>query len=114
MGGDVDLRWLYARTYYDALGAYTLSVQQESQGVGGNVGTLTTTGGGGVMNSFTLDTDAVGTKRMVSKDLDLKGYDPHSSLRFTNNTKDEPYRIRRTHLQYKVIGRQRKPRAGVS
>lgn len=114
LGGDVDLRWLYARTYYDALGAFTLTVQQESQGVGGNVGTLTTTGGGGVMDAFTLDSDAVGTKRMVSKDLDLKGYDPHSSLKFTNNTKDEPYRIRRTHLQYKVIGRQRKPRAGVS
>ena len=114
LGGDVDLRWLYARTYFDALGAYTLGVQQESQGVGGNTTTLTTTGGGGVMDSFTLGVDAVGTKRMVSKDIDLKGYDPHSSLKFTNNTKDEPYRIRRTHLQFKVIGRHRKPRAGVS
>ncbi len=114
MGGDVDLRWLYARTYYDALGNYSLNVQQESQGVGVNSGTLTTTGGGGAMDAFILDTDAVGTVRMVSKDLDLKGYDPHSSLKFTNNAAGEPYRIRRTHLQFKVIGRHRKQRAGVS
>ena len=114
MGGDVDLRWLYARTYYDALGQYSLNVQQESQGVGVNSGTLTTTGGGGALDSLVLDTDTVGTVRMVSKELDLKGYDPHSSLKFTNNAADERYRIRRTHLQYKVIGRHRKQKAGVS
>jgi len=114
MGSDVDLRWLYTRTYYDALGNYSLSVAQESQGVGVNTGTLTTTGGGEALGAFELDADVLGTVRMVSKDLDLKGYDPHSSLKFTNNTAGEPFRIRRTHLQYKVIGRHRKPKAGVS
>jgi len=50
---------------------------------------------------------------MVSKDIDLSGYDPHSSLKFTNNEKNEPYRVRRTLLQAKVLGLHRKPKAGV-
>ena len=75
-------------------------------------GTLETITGGGALDSFTLDTDALGTVRMVSKDTDLRGYDPHSSLTFTNNTINEPYRVRRTHLQYTVIGRHRKQKAG--
>jgi len=111
-GSDVDLRWLYAKTYFDALGKYTLTVDQESQGVGVHSGTLETITGGGALDSFTLGTDALGTVRMVSKDTDLRGYDPHSSLTFTNNIINEPYRVRRTHLQYKVIGRHRKQKAG--
>ena len=111
-GSDVDLRWLYAKTYFDALGAYTLTVDQESQGVGVHSGTLETITGGGALDTFTLGTDALGTVRMVSKDTDLRGYDPHSSLTFTNNTINQPYRVRRTHLQYTVIGRHRKQKAG--
>ena len=112
LGSDVDLRWLYAKTYYDALGDYTVTINQESQGVGVNSGTLATTGGGGQLDTFELDVDTLGTVRMVSKDNDLRGYDPHSSLKFTNNSADETYRIRRTHLQFKIIGRGRKPPAG--
>ena len=111
-GSDVELRWLYAKTYFDALGAYTLTVDQESQGVGVHSGTLQTITGGGALDSFVLGTDALGTVRMVSKDVDLRGYDPHSSLTFTNNNINQPYRVRRTHLQYKVIGRRRKQKAG--
>ena len=114
LDGAMDLRWLYARTYYDGLGDYTLTVDQESQGISGSSGSISTTGGGGALGSFVLDNDVVGTIRMVSKDVDLSGYDPHSSLKFTNNAKDETYRVRRTLLQFKVIGRHRKPRAGVS
>jgi len=113
-GGDVSLVWLYARCYYDALGSYSLAVRQESQGVGSNAGTLNTTGGGEVLGSFVLDTSSLGTVRMVSKDVELRGYDPHSSLKFTNSNKDEPFRVRHTHLQYGVIGRQRKPTAGIT
>lgn len=114
-GADVDLRWLYSKTYFDALGAYTLTVDQESQGVGVHSGTLETITGGGALDvDFTLDEDKLGTVRMVSKDADLRGYDPHSSLTFTNNNINQPYRVRRTHLQYKVIGRRRKQKAGVT
>ena len=111
--GAVTLRWLYARTYYDGLGDYELTVDQDSQGISGSSGKLTTTGGGGALGSFTLDSDQVGTNRMVSKDINLSGYDPHSSLKFTNNIKDEPWRVRRSLLQCKVIGKIRKPQAGV-
>ncbi len=113
-GGDVSLVWLYARCYYDALGAYTLAVRQESQGVGSTAGTLNTTGGGAPLDSFVLNTDSLGTVRMVSKDVELRGYDPHSSLKFTNSAANEPFRVRRTHLQYGVIGRQRKKTAGIT
>jgi len=51
---------------------------------------------------------------MVSADLDMSGYDPHSSLQFTNNNNNETFRIRHTHLQYLPIGRMRKSKAGVS
>jgi len=114
LGSDVDLRWLYAKTYFDALGSYTMTVDQESQGVGVHSGTLQTITGGGALDSFVLGTDALGTVRMVSKDTDLRGYDPHSSLTFTNNNINQPFRIRRTHLQFKVIGRHRKQKAGVT
>ena len=114
LGSDVDLRWLYAKTYFDALGSYTMTVEQESQGVGVHSGTLQTITGVGALDSFVLNTDALGTVRMVSKDTDLRGYDPHSSLTFVNNNLNEPFRIRRTHLQFKVIGRHRKQKAGVT
>lgn len=113
-GGDVSLVWLYARCYYDALGSYSLSVRQESQGVGSNAGTLNTTGGGAPLGAFVLNTDSLGTVRMVSKDVELRGYDPHSSLKFTNSNVDEPFRLRHTHLQFGVIGRHRKPTAGIT
>tara|TARA_R100000808_G_scaffold7522_1_gene22043 strand:+ start:13973 stop:15535 length:1563 start_codon:yes stop_codon:yes gene_type:complete len=112
-GADVDLRWLYAKTYFDALGEYTITIDQESQGVGVHSGTFKTVLGGAALDSFTLGTSKLGTTRMVSKDLELRGYDPHSSLLFTNNNSNEPYRVRRTHLQYKVIGRRRKQKAGM-
>ena len=71
LDGAMDLRWLYARTYYDGLGDYTLTVDQESQGISGSSGSISTTGGGGALGTFVLDNDIVGTIRMVSKDIDL-------------------------------------------
>ena len=111
-GGSTDLRWLYARAYYDGLGDFELTIDQDSQGISGSSSKIRTTGGGGTF-PVSLDTDTVGTLRMVSKDIDLSGYDPHSSLKFTNNQKDEPYRVRRALLQAKVLGLHRKPKAGV-
>lgn len=106
-------RWLFARHYYDALGSYTLSVTQEGDGLGTNSTTLTTTGGGAALDSFVLDTDTLGSKRMVSKTTRLRGYDPHSSIKYANNNADESFRLRRTHLQFKPTGRPHKAEAGV-
>ena len=105
-------RWRYARTYYDAVGSYSIHVEQESSGVTGTSETLTTTGG------FTLGTDltdvgAIGSLRMLSQDTEMTEYDPHSSLRFRNGTSNQFFRIRRTHLVYTPIGHKRKRRAGV-
>jgi hypothetical protein len=93
-------------------GDYELTIDQDSQGISGSSGKISTTGGGGAL-PLVLDVETVGTLRMVSKDIDLSGYDPHSSLKFTNNEKNEPYRVRRTLLQAKVLGLHRKPKAGV-
>jgi hypothetical protein len=109
----VRLKWLYAKTYYDAVGDFDVSVEQESSGVSGSTQTINMAGGGAVLDSFELDVDTMGTLLMLGTDSDLTGYDPHSSLKFTNNTSAEYFRIRHAHLQYKTIGRKRKRQSGV-
>jgi len=107
------VRWLYARTYYDATGKFTVSVEQESSGVDGTVKTFSTDGGGFTLGSSKLDEEELGTIRMLSADTDLSGYDPHSSLKFSNNDLDASFTIRRTHPVYLDIGHIRKRKAGV-
>ena len=68
---------------------------------------------------FTLDVDkldlvALGTIRVQAKDAELSGYDPHSSITVTQNTKDEFFRYRQIVQVYKDIGIKRKRLAGVS
>lgn len=106
------LRWRYARTYYDSLGDFDLTVTQESSGVTGTSEILHTNGG------FTLGTDMVdvgklGAVRMLSQDTEMSEYDPHSSLKFALSTLNQHFRIRRTHLVYTPIGHKRKRQAGV-
>tara|TARA_R110000737_G_scaffold31803_1_gene50181 strand:- start:6017 stop:7591 length:1575 start_codon:yes stop_codon:yes gene_type:complete len=111
-GGDTELCWLSHRTYYDALGGYELSVVQESEGMGTNTTTFSTTGGGAALGAFVLNTNTLGSKRMVSKGGELIGYDPSSTLQFTNNNANENFRIRRTHLHFEVTGQPQKASAG--
>lgn len=113
-GSGVRLRWLYARTYYDATGNYNITVNQESSGVSGTTKTLNVSGGGFDLDEDNLDEAELGTVRMLAYDTDLSEYDPHSSIKFTNNTINEFFRIRRTHPTYKNIGRKRRIGAGVS
>ena len=107
------VRWLYSRTYFDATGDYDVTVNQESSGISGTTRTLNVAGGGFVLNSSKTDEDELGTVRMLAQDLDMSEYDPHSSLKFTNNSRDEFFRIRRTHPVYKDIGKKRRVKAGV-
>jgi hypothetical protein len=106
------LKWLYAKTYYDAVGDFEVSIQQESSGVAGSTQTINM-GGSGSTFPMELDEGQLGTLRMLGTDSDLTGYDPHSSLQYQNNVKDEFFRIRHAHLQFKTIGRKRKRKAGV-
>ena len=106
------LRWRYARTYFDSLGDFNVDVTQESSGVNGTTDKLSTVGG------FTLDTDLtdraeLGSVRMLSQDTEMSEYDPHSSLKFSNDILNDRMRIRRTHLVYTPIGHKRKRKAGV-
>lgn len=108
------IRWLHNRTYYDATGNYSVIVNQESSGVSGTTETINISGGGFTLNVDKLDEAQLGTVRMLAQDTDLSEYDPHTSLKFTNNSIDEFFRIRRCHPVYKVIGRKRRVKAGVS
>jgi hypothetical protein len=112
-GSATMVRWLYARTYYDATGKFTVTVEQESSGVDGTVKTFSTDGGGFTLDDSKLDAETLGTIRMLSADTDLSGYDPHSSLKFSNNDLDAYFTIRRTHPVYLDIGHIRKRKAGV-
>ena len=107
------VRWLYSRTYFDATGDYNITVNQESSGISGTTRTLNVAGGGFILNSSKTDEEELGTVRMLAQDLDMSEYDPHSSLKFTNNSIDELFRIRRTHPVYKDIGKKRRVKAGV-
>ena len=107
------VRWLYSRTYFDATGDYNITVNQESSGISGTTRTLNVAGGGFILNSSKTDEEELGTVRMLAQDLDMSEYDPHSSLKFTNNSRDELFRIRRTHPVYKDIGKKRRVKAGV-
>ena len=107
------VRWLYARTYYDATGAFAVTVEQESSGVDGTTKTFTVDGGGFTLDLSNLGEEELGTVRMLSVDTDLTGYDPHSSLKFSNNDVDAFFTIRRTHPVYRNLGRIRRRKAGV-
>ena len=108
------LRWLYSRTYFDESGDYDVTVTQESGGLTSVTGLLNLVGSGFVLDTDKVDVGKLGSLRMVSADLDMSGYDPQSSLQFTNNNNNETFRVRHTHLQYLPIGRMRKSKAGVS
>ena len=112
-GSAQSVRWLYARTYYDATGAFTVTIAQESSGIDGTTKNFTVDGGGFTLDVDNLDEQQLGTVRMLSVDTDLTGYDPHTSLTYSNNQINEFFTIRRTHPVYLTIGRTRKRKAGV-
>lgn len=113
-GGDVRLRWLYNRTYFDETGDYNLLIVQESGGLVATSTNLNLQTAGFQLDVSQLDNDKLGSLRMVSADSDLSGYDAQCSLQFVNNNSNEFFRIRRSHMVYRPIGRVRKSTAGVS
>jgi len=108
-GGSVRTRWLYARNYFDGQGDYSVTVTQDAGGLVGTTRSLSIRG-----NSFTLGTDylgigVLGSIRMLFRDTDLTGYDPHSSLKYSMNALNQTFTFRHVHLQHRPTGRVRKP-----
>lgn len=108
------VRWLLNRTYYDTTGNFDVTVTQEAGGLSGTSETINVSGGGFTLDSSQLDVGDLGTVRMLYADTDLSGYDPHTSIEYINNSASEWFVIRRCHPFFKVIGKVRKPRAGVT
>ena len=107
------VRWLYARNWFDSTGGFTITVQQESSGIDGTSIDFSVDGGGFTLDTNKLDEEELGTVRMMSIDTDLTGYDPHTSLKFSNNNIDEFFTMRRTHPVYLPLGRIRTRKLGV-
>ncbi len=107
-GSDVRLRWLYARTYFDGAGDYYASVTQDSSGLIGTTEQLSLKSDSFVLGADALGAGILGTTRMIGRDTDLSGYDPHSSLKYSNGGINQVGTFRRIHLQYKPIGRKRR------
>jgi len=114
LGDSVECRWLYARTLFDNIGAFDVSVQQQAAGIISNNETITMGQSGDLLDSsFVLGTSALESSvSALTADSDLFGYDPRTQLRFSNFNDDETFTIRRTSL-YKPIGRTRKRKTGI-
>ncbi len=115
LGDSVECRWLYARTLFDNVGAFDVSIQQQAAGIISNNETITMGQSGDLLDSsFVLGTSALESSvSALTADSDLFGYDPRTQLRFSNFNDDETFTIRRTSLQYKPIGRTRKRKTGI-
>jgi len=113
-GSDVSLRWLYGRTFFDAVGNYNLLVTQESGGLTASTNTINLEDAGFELDTDSLNQGKLGTLRMISADTDLSGYDSQCTLNYNNSVVDQHFRIRRSTMVYRPIGRMRRAKSGVS
>ena len=115
LGDSVECRWLYARTLFDNIGDFDVSVQQTGAGIVSNTETITMGQSGALLDStFVLDSSALESDvSALTDDRDLFGYVPRTTLRFRNFLDDETFTIRRTNLMYKPIGRTRHRKTGI-
>ena len=113
-GGEADVRWQYARHYFELKGSHTVQVGQRATGIVGDAESIAMGGSYAGLDAFVLGVDILAEPDLVLlSDTDLHGYDPHTSLRYQNGGIDEEFIFRRVHLQYKTIGRTRQRLAGV-
>jgi hypothetical protein len=107
-GSDVRCRWRYARTYLDGVGDWTVAIVQESSGLIGTTNNLSLRSNSFILGTSVLGSDSLGGVRMIARDTNLSGYDPQSSLKYSNAGLDQPGTFRRLHLQYTPLGRKRR------
>jgi len=113
-GSDVSLRWLYGRTFFDAVGNYNVLVTQESGGLTASANLINLEDAGFELDVDSLNQGKLGTLRMISADTDLSGYDSQCTLNYNNGVVDQHFRIRRSTMVYRPIGRMRRAKSGVS
>ena len=109
------VRWFYARTFFDPAGDQRVQVQQKAPGIptrsdafdlGGSFDAIET--------AFTIGVSAIAGEDLIrGETTDLYGYDPETQLRYTNSNADEPFTIRQVNLVHKPIGNIRKESPGV-
>ena len=112
-GEETRLKWLFARAYFDSVGAFSVNLTQISSGISGQTQALTTVATGFVLGTSKLDTGALGSVRVQARDSELTGYDPHSSITVAQNVSGEHFRFRKIVQVYKDLGIKRKRKPGV-
>jgi hypothetical protein len=110
LGADVKVRWLTARHFYDAVGAYEIDVYQEGQEIDGSSERLSMDGPGWTWDVSSFDIDYFAGPSQQSEDLNLLGYSPECSLRYSHGIAGEDFTIRRAIMRYKPLGRFTKPK----
>lgn len=105
-GGDVRVKWLSARHYYEGQNGYSMTVTQRGTGLTGENHSLDLTGGG-----LLLGTDSI-PKEMTSadvlfQDLPLLGHTPQSSIRASIGGTNRFFSHRRIYLRHRGLGPMR-------
>ena len=98
----------------DAVVNYNLLVTQESGGLTASTNTINLEDAGFELDTDSLNQGKLGTLRMISADTDLSGYDSQCTLNYNNSVVDQHFRIRRSTMVYRPIGRMRRAKSGVS
>jgi len=101
--GDVKVRWLNARFYYDSKGPYNLGVTQSIIGESSSVQQLDLGGNTlvlpGNIPAYISDND------QFEQDIDLIGYAPQTSLKMAMNATNQTFVVRKIFPRFKPLGR---------
>ena len=109
-GADVKVRWLNARHYFTATGAYKMDVFQEASDIIGTSKKLDLDGVGFTLDVDLLDVTDLRGVEQLSQDLELQDYSPQCSLRYQLGVAGQEFTIRRAFLRHKPLGRFTKPK----
>lgn len=112
-GIGTQVRWLYARHAFDAVGEHDVSVQMLSPGIISRTDFLTVGSTDATIGAFIIAVSAIAGETAQIADTHMWGYDPRVQLRYRNQQADEAFTIRFVNLIYKPQGLTMKEDAGV-
>lgn len=108
------VRWLYARHAFDAVGEHDVTVTLLSPGIISRTEFLTVGSTDDTLGvTFTISASAIAGETAQIADTHMWGYDPRVQLRYRNQQADEAFTIRFVNLVYKTQGLQMKEDPGV-